>query len=323
MTMITSTTLLRMISKQLYETHPHQRHKCHRIPIPLIITPHNVIPGANHHYITTCNPNTAQFNGTSTPCRVPFITSGNANPWAVPFKSTNPCAIQSETSNPCAVPFNTANEQIRDVQNDDPFIPQHKILSALENTLQNVKGQLTKWKYADAPRREIGQYCRRILDVCRSLLNILSGDNICGESELLKLNRIESIFDGIKTYLNNEECVQSKVLQIVSPHIGYNALKEFGIGISRSLYDSTRDSYKKNGIKLDGYTKHETRGRPSKLNDPLIRKDVYDHAWAYSDYHHEKVLKRLSKTYMINIKRMVMQYYLMMIQMKDMKMNRI
>ncbi len=93
---------------------------------------------------------------------------------------------------------------------------------------------------------------------------------------------------------DDEETVKSKVLQIVSSRIQYNTLKNYGINISRPMYDYSRQLVKKNqGISLK--ESEVTKGPPSTFNDPVITKHVYNFGLNFSDYMHQNILIKKSK----------------------------
>lgn len=81
----------------------------------------------------------------------------------------------------------------------DQTIPIKSILSTLEETVTNINGTLSNWKYASYKEEKIGRYGRRII---KQTSNILS-------------NRINETFDGIRSHLRDQNNIYKQLLTLI------------------------------------------------------------------------------------------------------------
>ena len=181
--------------------------------------------------------------------------------------------------------------------------------------MDQISGTLRPW--TDKSKDNMSNYHREIVDMTRKILNVLSGNNICGllssvltETQQIKLSAVSPMTDSVQKYIDDEKCEdEQKALQFIAPHLTFSTLKNTGYNQRhRASYKHARRYYKKNrGL---SFKHNKSPGRPSKIKNPRFRRIVINHCASHSDQSHERLLKRKSKKLGVDVyaKRLTVRY---------------
>ena len=120
---------------------------------------------------------------------------------------------------------------------------------------------------------------KNIVKTARGILKCLSGGDSVGLLSLvlkpeqqIALSVVRPIFDAVKAFTEDENKKNRYIaMQAVAPFVPFSALKKVGFTKkSRNVHEYAVEYYGKNQELR--YEKVETRGRKSKVKDPVINK---------------------------------------------------
>ena len=122
------------------------------------------------------------------------------------------------------------------------------IVFGIESTMKSICQTLNYWKYQSINQMRLVISVR----ITRNTLNLSSDCIVTGllcsasaltEYEIINLKPIKSMFNGFNEHLDCRDNVKCRIIQLISPHLRSDRLKQFWIDINVNIHKRNNSDY--------------------------------------------------------------------------------